>query len=165
MHKTMHKLARILTAVFAFAMCAALPMVAYGGAAIESPSSGTAVYWYWGDNNGEDASYTHQNNINSAESFLFRAGVANINSNGTVKVGGGKSSNSTSGNWVGANGYAATLNINGGTFWSYVVGGGPYGLLRVGVNGGSNDSTVNLNSGVLKVEGSLYIGGTKWNSH
>ena len=156
---------RAMIAVAAVAASATLPMAAHGGAAIESPSNGTAVYWYWGDNNGEGASYTHKADINSAESFMFRAGVANINSNGTVKVGGGKATNATYGNWVGANGYVATLNINGGTFWSYVVGGGPYGLLRVGVNGGANDSTVNLNSGVLKVEGALYIGGTKYNSH
>ena len=145
------RLKRFAALIAAGVASAALPMVAYGGTAIESPQNGTAVHWYWGDNNGEGADYTHQNNIDSAESFKFRAGIANINSNGTVKVGGGKSSDQSFGNWVGANGYAATLNINGGTFWSYVVGGGPYGLLRVGVSNGSNDSTVNLNSGVLKV--------------
>ena len=136
-----------------------------GGTAIETSNS-TPSYWYWGDNNGEDAAYTHQNALTSPESFKFRSGIANINVNGSVKVGGGFASETGYGNWIGANGNAATLNVNGGTFWSYAAeSGNPKGVLRVGVNGGVNDATINLNSGVLRVDGVMCIGGTLYSSY
>ncbi len=154
--KTLNYLSAV---IFALALAAALPSFASN---VFNVANSSTVTYTFGSPVGDGE--TKHANIDSPETFAFRSGTVNINAGGSVKVGGGKSSNYTYGNWIGANGNAATLNINGGTFWSYGSSQtAPYGLLRIGVNGGANESTVNLNSGTLKarvavIGGSLYDG-------
>ena len=111
-------------------------------------------------------------NIGSAESCVdgriaFRAGTVNVRAGGYVHVNGKDTGNYVeTGNWIGANARVATLNIDGGTFWVDVRGAtnNGRGLLRVPVGGGANTATLNLNSGLLRVDNVLYVGGVQWNT-
>ena len=90
--------------------------------------------------------------------FAFRAGTVNVKEGGYIHLGPvtGSGTEPNYGNWVGANGDSATLNICGGTFWadkgSSSADGA--GLVRLGVNNIANGRTgtgrINLSSGLLR---------------
>ena len=156
----------------ATALAFALPRPVFAGAVFETQNNATdeAKVFVFGApvNEGE----IQTNNIGSAGScvdgrFAFRAGTVNVRAGGYVRVNGKETGNVEGvGNWLGANSGIATLNIDGGTFWMDVSGASNSGrgMLRVPVNGGANTARLNLNSGVLRIDNFLHIGGTQWNS-
>ena len=156
----------------ATALAFALPRPVFAVAAFETQNNATdeAKVFVFGApvNEGE----IQTSNIGSAGScvdgrFAFRAGTVNVRAGGYVRVNGKETGNVEGvGNWLGANSGIATLNIDGGTFWMDVSGASNSGrgMLRVPVNGGANTARLNLNSGVLRIDNFLHIGGTQWNS-
>ena len=101
--------------------------------------------------------------------FAFRAGTVNVKEGGYIHLG-PDSANPTYGNWVGANGDSATLNICGGTFWadkgSSSADGA--GIVRLGVNNIANGRTgtgrINLSSGLLRAY-VLKCGASEYNTN
>ena len=154
----------LLVAIFTVAMCAAMPSFA---ATNFDVANGSTVTYTFGSPVGDGE--TAYANIDSPETFAFRSGTVNVKTGGSIKTGGGNSSNYSYGNWLGSGSNTATLNINGGTFWSYAATSdgthSPYGRLRIGVNSGENDSVLNLISGTLKVDSRIDIGGTTYNQN
>lgn len=157
----------------ATALALALPRPVFAGAVFETLNNATdeAKVFVFGApvNEGE----IQTNNIGSAGScangrFAFRAGTVNVRAGGYVRVNGFEDAPNVggTGSWLGANSGIATLNIDGGTFWMDVSGASNSGrgMLRVAVNGGANAARLNLNSGVLRIDNYLHIGGTQWNS-
>jgi len=150
----------------AFALC--LVQSAAAGTAFETPQGDTAVYTFGSPvGSGEVAKENIGETTVNSNRFAFRSGTVNVKADGYVRVNGYDTSERTSfANWVGANADAATLNIDGGTFWIDIGGASNTGagVLRVGVNGGNNDATVNLINGVFRVDKYLHIGGTLYSS-
>ena len=150
----------------AIASCLVQPVSA--GTAFETQTGDTAVYTFGSPvGSGEIAKANIGETTVNSNRFAFRSGTVNVKAGGYVRVNGyDTSGNASFANWVGASADTATLNINGGTFWIDIGGAGNAGagVLRIGVNGGENAATVNLNSGVLKVDKYLYIGGTLYSS-
>ena len=158
----------LLTTVVIGVLFAAIPSFAVTPV-FETKTGDKGVYEFSGEK--------PQSNIGSELScssgrFAFRAGTVNVRTGGYLHFDGYDESKSATGaqvhgNWIGANSDTATLNIDGGTFWVDVNGktNAGAGLLRVGVNGSSNSdgtpaATLNLNSGYLRIDKVLCIGGT-----
>ena len=123
---------------------------------------------------------TAKDNIGSAAAyadgrFAFRSGTVNVKEGGYVRMTGYEAGNSQQkyGNWLGANGDSATLNINGGVFWACI---GPAnantstqsgrGRVRIGVNDASGGRTgvarLNLVSGELRIDNVLMCGASRY---
>ena len=155
-------------AVVASAAAIGLVQSASAGTAFETASGDTAVYTFGSPvESGEIAKANIGESSVNSNRFAFRSGTVNVKAGGYVRVNGyDTSGNASFANWVGAGADAATLNIDGGTFWIDIGGASNEGagVLRTGVNGGANDATINLNSGVLRVDKNLYIGATLYNS-
>ncbi len=109
--------------------------------------------------------------------FAFRTGTVNVRDGGYIRMTGYEAGSDQQkwGNWLGANGGSATLNINGGVFWACI---GPAnantstqsgrGRLHIGVNDAAGGSTgvarLNLISGELRIENVLMCGGSQYNA-
>ena len=162
----------LLTTVVIGVLFAAIPSFAVPTVFETTTANKDVVYAFGSALSGE----TQKDNIGSESCssgrFAFRAGTVNVRTGGYLRFDGydeGKSATGAQvqGNWIGANSDPATLNIDGGTFWVDVNGktNAGAGLLRVGVNGssysdGTPAATLNLNSGYLRVDKVLCIGGT-----
>ncbi len=119
------------------------------------------VFFY--DTAGGTANYgpeTHIEKTASTQRILVYQGTVNINEGAYVKVGGDSGGYC---NFIGIDrpasgkvvvGNSAYLNINGGTVWCTTSGGGA-GILAVGNKDNGVTSSLTLNSGTLKVEGSM----------
>ena len=158
-----------VSCALSLAIASCLVQSALAGTAFETQNGDTAVYTFGSPvGSGEEGWGNIGETTVNSNRFAFRSGTVNVKSGGYVRVNGYDNQDSDRGkfgNWVGAGGNVATLNIDGGTFWIDIGGAGYIGegLLRIGVNGGANDATVNLNSGVFRVDKHLYIGGTLYN--
>ena len=152
--------------VVAIASCLVQPAAA--GTAFETQNGDTGVYTFGSPvESGEIAKANIGESSVNANRFAFRSGTVNVKAGGYVRVNGYDTSDRAYfANWIGANANTATLNIDGGTFWIDIGGAENEGagVLRIGVNGGANDAIVNLNSGVLRVDKYLHIGGTEYNT-
>ena len=129
------------------ALSALFAWSAQGGAAFETQNDDTATYYF-----GDSGTGTKKNNIERSDSdttayrrFAFRSGTVDVNEGGLVKLDAYESANTTYGNWVGANGNAATLNINGGTA---IVRTLCLGTIK---SGNCGTATINLNGGELHI--------------
>ena len=90
---------------------------------------------------------------NSTYRFIVRAGTVNFNNGSYIKAGGNPDGVC---NFVGVE-KNSTLNMEGGTFWCTTDGGGA-GCLGIGINAGTFDATVNVDSGLLRVDGDMRLG-------
>ena len=147
---------------------------AMAGAEFETQNGDTVVYTF---GSPVESGETAHDNIDNSGRFAFRSGTVNVKEGGIVRIAGyddGTSKNREPrayANWVGANGYSATLNICGGTFWVYTNGvdASTYtgvGRLRIGVNNTAGGRTgvarLNLMSGVLRIDHVLMCGGSNY---
>ncbi len=123
-------------------------------------------------------------NIGSAEEyavgrFAFRSGTVNVKEGGYARMIGDDTNVQNDqvkwGNWLGANGCSATLNINGGVFWACngaananTTSEPGRGRLRIGVNdalaGRTGVARLNLISGELRIDNVLMCGGSQYNA-
>ena len=152
------------------AIASCLVQSASAGIAFQTQNDGTGVYTFGSPvESGEIATA----NIGSESSVsqnrvAIRSGTVNVKSGGYVRVNGYDTGgdNGDFGNWLGANWNEATLNIDGGTFWVDIDGASNNGagVCRIGVNGGANYATVNLNSGIFRVDKYLHVGATLYKS-
>ncbi len=95
--------------------------------------------------------------VNSTERFIVYQGTVYINEGAYFKLGGNTSGSC---NYIGVDrAKPAVLNINGGTFWCAKSNGA--GCLGIGINNNGVGSTLNLNSGVLRVD-TLIRSGVQW---
>ena len=109
----------------------------------------------WQNNVNTPANWGPETQINgtaSSQRFVIWQGTANVNEGASIVVGGNSSSVC---NFIGVErSSSSTLNINGGTVWCTTSGGGA-GSLGVGNNDKNVSSYLNINSGILKVDGVL----------
>ena len=147
---------------------------AKAAAVFETQNGDTGVYTF---GSPVESGETAKDNVDNSGRFAFRAGTVNVKEGGIVRIAGyddGTSKNREPrayGNWVGANGYSATLNVCGGTFWVYTNGVDTstysgVGRLRIGVNNTAGGRTgvarLNLMSGILRVDHVLMCGGSNY---
>lgn len=146
----------------------------------ETANGHTGVYTF---GSPVESGETGKPNIGSATDyetgrFAFRSGTVNIKEGGYVHMVGyeaipntGKDNQTHWGNWLGANGYSATLNIDGGVFWACngaanadTTAEPGRGRLRIGVNdtagGRTGVARLNLISGTLRIDNVLMCGGS-----
>ena len=142
----------------------------------ETANDHTGVYTF---GSPVESGETGKANIGSAAAyeagrFAFRSGTVNIKEGGYVHMVGyetGSDKRTSWGNWLGANGCSATLNIEGGVFWACngaasanTTSEPGRGRLRMGVNNTVNGRTgvarLNLSSGTLQIDNVLMCGGS-----
>lgn len=148
----------ILTGCAAALFAVLAAHTACGGEVFHTENGDTKIYTFGSPVlSGEN----QRNNLGSESSatsgiFGFRSGTVNVKEGGYIHLG-PDSASPLWGDWVGANGNSATLNVCGGTFWvdkgSSTADGA--GLLRLGVNDAQTGRTgiarINLSSGLLRV--------------
>lgn len=160
----------VLTGCAAFLLAAVAAQSAHGGALFETYAENSQIYTF---GSPVESGETRKDNIVNESSakngrFAFRSGTVNVKTGGYIHLG-PDSDNPAWGNWVGAGGNSATLNICGGTFWadkgdSSASGAG---LVRLGVNnidgGKTGVATINLSSGLLRAY-VLRCGASEYNA-
>ena len=111
-------------------------------------------------NLGPEAQYDSETYQSASYRFIVYQGTVNINLGASIKTGG--NGNSVC-NYIGVDKTSpAVVNINGGTLWCTTAGGGA-GCLGIGINQNNTASTLTLNVGTLRVDGTIRSG-VAWNS-
>lgn len=159
----------VLTGCAAFLLAAVAAQSAHGAARFETQAGNSTIYTFGSPLlNGE----TQMGNIGESSAvngrFAFRSGTVNVKTGGYIHLG-PDSDNPAWGNWVGAGGNSATLNICGGTFWADkgASSASGAGLVRLGVNdiaaGKTGVAKINLISGLLQAY-VLRCGASEYNA-
>ena len=151
----------ILTGCAAFLLAVVAARTACGTPVFNTNNKDSNIYTF---GSPVESGEIRRDNIGSESSavnerFAFRAGTVNVKTGGYIHLG-PASDIPNYGNWVGANGDYATLNICGGTFWADAGSSSAdgAGLVRLGVNdintsytgGRIGIATINLSSGLLR---------------
>ena len=151
----------ILTGCAAFLLVAVAAQSAHGAAVFETwNDTYTSKIYTFGS--PVESGEIQKDNIGSESSategrFAFRAGTVNVKTGGYIRIGPVTVSGTEAdyGNWIGAGGDSATLNICGGTFWADEGSSSRNGagLVRLGVNnisGRTGIAKITLSSGLLR---------------
>ena len=116
---------------------------------------------YGFDTKGGTVTLDAATQINSTDRVCINQGTVNLNAGATIICGGNQ--NSTC-NYIGVDrdNQAATLNVNGGTFWCSRAKGS--GFLKISANANNQTATLTINSGSVTVDEQLWTC-TYWNNN